>query len=219
MVTMATGTHLFESELATIMTRAVEAESQLSTALAGAAPLATAFDASNPLAMQLRMVARMISARSALGARRQVFFVSLGGFDLHDFLLQQHPILLARVSSAIKSFYDATVELGVANSVTSFTASDFGRTLSSNGDGSDHGWGSHHFVVGGAVNGGRFHGILPATAVNGPDDVGQGRLLPTTSVDQFGAALASWFGVPATDLPLVFPNIGNFDANALSLFA
>ena len=148
-----------------------------------------------------------------------MFFVSLGGFDLHDFLLQQHPGLLARVSSAIKSFHDATVELGVANSVTSFTASDFGRTLSSNGDGSDHGWGSHHFVVGGAVNGGRFHGILPATAVNGPDDVGQGRLLPTTSVDQFGAALASWFGVPATDLPLVFPNIGNFDANALSLFA
>ena len=219
MVTMATGTHVFESELATIMTRAVEAESQLSAALAGAAPLATAFDASNPLAMQLRMVARMISARSALGASRQVFFVSLGGFDLHDFLLQQHPGLLARVSSAVKSFYDATVELGVANSVTSFTASDFGRTLSSNGDGSDHGWGSHHFVVGGAVNGGRFHGILPATAVNGPDDVGQGRLLPTTSVDQFGAALASWFGVPATDLPLVFPNIGNFDANALSLFA
>ena len=83
--------------------------------------------------------------------------------------------------------------------MTSFTASDFGRTLSSNGDGSDHGWGSHHFVVGGAVNGGRFHGVLPATAVNGPDDVGQGRLLPTTSVDQFGAALASWFGVPATD--------------------
>ncbi|HSV82364.1 MAG TPA: DUF1501 domain-containing protein [Ramlibacter sp.] len=219
MVTMATGTHLFESELAAIMTRAVEAESQLSTALAGAAPLATAFDATNPLAMQLKMVARMISARSALGARRQVFFVSLGGFDLHDFLLQQHPGLLARVSSAVKSFYDATVELGVANSVTSFTASDFGRTLSSNGDGSDHGWGSHHFVAGGAVNGGRFHGILPATAVNGPDDVGQGRLLPTTSVDQFGAALASWFGVPATDLPLVFPNIGNFDTNALSLFA
>ncbi|NPC54734.1 DUF1501 domain-containing protein [Caenimonas soli] len=218
-VTMATGTHLFESELATMMTRAFEAESQLSTALAGAAPLTTAFDAANPLAMQLKMVARMISVRSALGARRQVFFVSLGGFDLHDFLPQQHPGLLAKVSSAVKSFHDATVELGVANSVTSFTASDFGRTLSSNGDGSDHGWGSHHIVVGGAVKGGRFHGILPATAVNGPDDVGQGRLLPTTSVDQFGAALATWFGVPATDLPLVFPNIGHFDANALSLFA
>ena len=217
-VTMATGTHLFERELAAIMARAAEAESQLSAALAGATPLTTAFDGSNPLAMQLKMVARMISVRSALGARRQVFFVSLGGFDLHDFLPQQHPGLLARVSNAIKSFYEATVELGVANAVTCFTASDFGRTLSSNGDGSDHGWGSHHIVVGGAVKGGRFHGILPATAVNGPDDVGQGRLLPTTSVDQFGGALATWLGVPASDLPLVFPNIGNFDANALSLF-
>ena len=118
-----------------------------------------------------------------------------------------------------RAFTTPPSSLASRTRVTSFTASDFGRTLSSNGDGSDHGWGSHHFVVGGAVNGGRFHGILPAIAVNGPDDVGQGRLLPTTSVDQFGAALASWFGVPATDLPLVFPNIGNFDANALSLFA
>ncbi|MEO7391716.1 MAG: DUF1501 domain-containing protein, partial [Ramlibacter sp.] len=141
-----------------------------------------------------------------------------GGFDNHDFLPQQHPGLLTQVSNAMKSFHDATVELGVANSVTSFTASDFGRTLSSNGDGSDHGWGSHHMVVGGAVKGGRFHGVLPATSVGGLDDVGQGRLLPTTAVDQFGAALASWFGVPASDLPTVFPNIGHFNSGALSLF-
>jgi uncharacterized protein (DUF1501 family) len=201
------------------MKRATGAEAQLSAALAGAAPIATAFDSTNPLATQLQMVARMIGARTALGAKRQVFFVSLGGFDHHDFLPQQHPGLLAQVSAAIKSFYDATVELGVAASVTSFTASDFGRTLSSNGDGSDHGWGSHHIVAGGAVQGGRFHGTLPATAVNGPDDVGQGRLLPTTAVDQFGAALAGWFGVPASDLPMVFPNIGHFDAKALALFA
>ena len=218
-VTMAARAHLFENELATIMRRAIGAEAQLSAALAGAGPLATAFDDTNPLATQLQMVARMIGVRAALGARRQVFFVSLGGFDNHDFLPQQHPGLLAQVSGAVKSFYDATVELGVADSVTAFTASDFGRTLSSNGDGSDHGWGSHHIVAGGAVKGGRFHGTLPATAVNGPDDVGQGRLLPSTSVDQFGAALAGWFGVPAADLPLVFPNIGRFDANALSLFA
>jgi len=119
------------------------------------------------------------------------------------------------VADAIRSFHDATVELGVADQVTAFTASDFGRTLSSNGDGSDHGWGSHHFVIGGAVKGQRFYGTAPAVAVNGPDDVGQGRLLPSTSVDQFGATLASWFGVSDTDLPLVVPNIGNFSTRKL----
>ena len=210
--------HLIENEWSVVMNRAISAESQLSAALSGAPALATPFDANNPLATQLKMVARMIGARSQLGAARQVFFVSLGGFDNHDFLPQQHPGLLASVDSAIKSFHDATVELGVQGSVTAFTASDFGRTLSSNGDGSDHGWGSHHIVVGGAVNGGRFHGTLPATAVGGPDDVGQGRLLPTTSVDQLGAALAKWFGVSSSQLPTVFPNVVNFDANALLLF-
>ena len=139
-----------------------------------------------------------------------VFFVSLGGFDLHDNLLENHPGLLTQVADAMKAFYDATVELGVASQVTSFSASDFGRTLSSNGDGSDHGWGSHHVVMGGAVKGKAFYGTPPATAVNGPDDVGQGRLLPTTAVDQFGATLATWFGVPDSDLATVVPNIANF---------
>jgi uncharacterized protein (DUF1501 family) len=186
--------------------------------MAGTPALSTPFDAANPLALQLQMVARMIAARSALGAKRQVFFVSLGGFDLHDFLVAQHPGLLAHVGGAIKSFYDATVELGVAQQVTTFTASDFGRTLTSNGDGSDHGWGSHHFVVGGAVQGQRFHGQLPAIAVNGTDDVGQGRLLPTTAVDQLAATLARWMGVSDTNLPLVVPNIGNYSVRDLGLF-
>ena len=106
----------------------------------------------------------------------------------------------------------------MAQQVSTFTASDFGRTLTSNGDGSDHGWGSHHFVVGGGVAGQQFFGTLPTLAVNGPDDVGQGRLLPTTSVDQLGAALATWFGVSATDLPLVFPHVGNFNLGTLPLF-
>ncbi len=217
-ITMAPSTHLFENEVATIMRRAVDAQASLSTALSAVPALQTVF-ATTSLSSQLALVARIIAARGSLGAKRQVFFVSLGGFDNHDFLPQQHPGLLAQVSAAIKSFYDATAELGVANAVTTFTASDFGRTLSSNGDGSDHGWGSHHVVAGGAVRGGRFHGVLPATAVNGSDDVGQGRLLPTTSVDQLGAALAAWFGVPASDLPTVFPNIGRFDQSALGLFA
>ena len=147
-----------------------------------------------------------------------MFFVGLGGFDNHDSLASTHPVLLKTVADAMASFYNATLELGVANAVTSFTASDFGRTLSVNGDGSDHGWGSHHFVMGGAVAGKAFFGQAPAIAVNGPDDVGQGRLLPTTSVDQLAAALAIWFGVSNADLPLVLPNSRNFDLNALKLF-
>jgi len=217
-LTQATSSHLFEAEHTRIMKRAVEAEAQLSSALAAAPTLITGFNAANSLATQLQMVARTISARTALGAKRQVFFVSIGGFDLHDNLVTQHPGLLTSVSEALTSFDAALMELGVAKQVTTFTASDFGRTLSSNGDGSDHGWGSHHFVMGGAVAGGRFYGKLPAMAVNGPDDVGQGRFLPTTSVDQLGATLATWFGVPASDMPLVFPNIGNFNQGTLPIF-
>jgi uncharacterized protein (DUF1501 family) len=210
--------HLMQAEHTRVMARAIDADISLTAALAAAQPLATVFDSTNPLASQLQMVARMIAARAPLGARRQVFFVSLGGFDLHDFLPQQHPGLLAQVAGALKSFYDATVELGVATQVTAFTASDFGRTLTSNGDGSDHGWGSHHFLVGGAVQGGRFHGRLPAVAVNGPDDVGQGRLLPTTAVDQLAATLAKWMGVSDANLALVAPNIGNYSTRDLGLF-
>lgn len=218
-LTQASSVHLMEAEHTRIMKRAVQAETQLSAGLAAAPVLTTSFNSANPLATQLQMVARTIAARTALGTKRQVFFVSLGGFDLHDNLLAQHPGLLTNVSDAISSFYAATVELGVAQQVTTFTASDFGRTLTSNGDGSDHGWGSHHFVVGGGVAGQQFVGTLPALAVNGPDDVGQGRLLPTTSVDQLGATLATWFGVSASDLPLVFPNVGNFNLGTLPLFS
>ena len=217
-LTQAASTHWLEAEHTRVMKRAVEAEVQLSAGLAAVPALTTPFNTANPLATQLQMVAKTIAARGALGTKRQVFFVSMGGFDLHDNLLAQHPGLLTNVSDALSSFYSATVELGVASQVTTFTASDFGRTLTSNGDGSDHGWGSHHFVLGGAVAGQRFYGTLPAMAVNGPDDVGQGRLLPTTSVDQLGATLATWYGVPISELPLVFPNIGNFALGTLPLF-
>lgn len=217
-LTQARSPHWLQDEYTRTMRRAVEAEVQLSAALAASPALHTPFNADNPLAMQLGMVARTLAARRALGVRRQVFLVSLGGFDLHDHLLDRHHDLLGRVSEAISSFHAATVELGVAHQVTTFTASDFGRTLTSNGDGSDHGWGSHQLVVGGAVAGQRCVGQLPAMAVNGPDDVGQGRLLPTTSVDQLGATLAQWFGVSASDMALVFPHIGEFDRHTLPLF-
>ncbi len=205
-----TRAHLFEDEYTRVTRRSIDAEGQVTSALAALPTLATPFTATNSLANQLKMVARLIAARTSLGPSRQVFMVSLGGFDLHDFLPDNHPGLLTNVADAMKSFYDATVELGVADKVTAFTASDFGRTLSSNGDGSDHGWGSHHFVMGGAVNGRRYYGTAPAVAVGGPDDVGQGRLLPSTSVDQYGATLATWLGVSATNLSMVVPNIGNF---------
>ena len=209
--------HWMEAELNRVVRRSVDAQSTLGTALAGVPAFNTVFDTAS-LSSQLLMVAKLIAARQSLGATRQVYFVSLGGFDLHDGLVTQHPLLMAQVNDALASFHAATVELGVANQVTTFTASDFGRTLTSNGDGSDHGWGSHHFVMGGAVKGGRFYGTLPSVSVNGPDDVGQGRLLPTTSVDQLAATLATWMGVPATDLPLVLPQIANYTQRDLGYF-
>jgi uncharacterized protein (DUF1501 family) len=177
----------------------------------------TVFPANNTLASQLKTVAQLIGARNSLGAKRQVFMVSLGGFDLHDYLDTRHAPLLQQLDQALTAFYQATVELGVSNQVTAFTASDFGRTLSVNGDGSDHGWGSHHLVVGGAVQGKSFYGKVPPVSVGNstslPDDqwhVGQGRLLPSTSVDQFAATLAKWFGVTDPELQLLLPNIKNF---------
>jgi uncharacterized protein (DUF1501 family) len=200
-------THLMRSEYTRITNRAIDADATLTASLG---PPDTRFDLANPLQAQLQMVARMIAAREALGAKRQVFFVSLGGFDNHDFLLSQHPGLLTTVGTALATFYEAIAAMGVQNQVTTFSASDFGRTLTSNGDGSDHGWGSHHFVMGGAVSGGRFHGALPAYGLDNDNAVGQGRLLPSTSVDQLAATLALWMGVSSTDLALVAPNIGNW---------
>ncbi|HEY1091218.1 MAG TPA: DUF1501 domain-containing protein [Burkholderiaceae bacterium] len=211
--------HWMEQELNHVVARSVSAQSIVFNALASLPALATPFNSANSLAMQLQMVAKLIAARSPLGAKRQVFFVSLGGFDLHDFLVAQHPGLLSNIDNAMGSFHDALAELGVLNQVTAFTASDFGRTLTINGDGSDHGWGSHHFVMGGAVKGGRFFGSLPEYGIKTADDVGQGRLLPSTSVDQLGATLASWLGISATDLPLVLPQIGNYSLRDIGIFA
>jgi len=159
----------------------------------------------------------MISIAATTGAKRQVFFVSMNGFDTHDGLVTLHPKLMTGLADAMSAFYNATVELGVANNVTSFTASDFGRTLSGNNDGSDHGWGSMHFVMGGAVNGQRYYGTPPIIASNGPDDVGQGRLLPTTSVEQYAATLGKWLGVSDSDLLTILPNLTNYNASSRNL--
>jgi uncharacterized protein (DUF1501 family) len=218
--------HVLENEYNKVSTRALAVESSVTSALrltdaTAGTPLTTVF-ATDSLAQQLKMVARLIKGRSTLGARRQVFLVSQGGFDLHDNLIRDHGPLLAKVSDAMAAFYAATAEMGVANQVTAFTASDFGRTLASNGDGSDHGWGSHHLVVGGAVKGQQFYGTASPVSVADTKDssgiylpqnqwhVGQGRLLPSTSVDQYAATLAKWFGVDPSEMAGVLPKIGNF---------
>jgi len=209
--------HLLENELAVVTKRSMDLEVVVNAAL-NPVNLSTSFDIDgnrNSLADQLKVVARLIGARDVLGARRQVFFVSLGGFDTHDGLNENHPRLLAQVDEAMSAFYQATVELGVSEKVTSFTASDFGRTLASNGDGSDHGWGSHHFVVGGAVNGGQFYGTAPHISLTSDDQVGQGRLLPSTSVDQLAATLASWFGVSSSEINSILPNVNRFASSNL----
>ncbi len=212
-------THTLENEYNRVTTRAIGAEAQIASGLA-ASTVGTVFPTGNSLADQLKLVARLIGARNGLGAKRQVFLVSLGGFDLHDNLITQQPVLMGRVSEAMTAFYNATVELGVANRVTAFTASDFGRTLTSNGDGSDHGWGSHHLMVGGAVKGAAFYGTAPPVSVSSttaPQDqwhVGQGRLLPSTSVDQYAATLASWFGVANSELAGILPNLRRFGTAA-----
>ena len=210
-------THLFENEHATVTRRSLDLQAQVTASLAAAPAIATPFPANNSLADQLRIVLRLISVSQELGAKRQVFFVSLGGFDTHDSVLTTHPVLMTRLAAAMRYFYDASVELGIANRVTAFTGSDFGRTLTSNANGSDHGWGSHHFVMGGAVNGRAFYGNPPAIANNGPDDVGQGRLLPSLAVDQYGSTLANWFGVTAGQMSTVLPNINNYNPSTWNL--
>ena len=209
--------HLLENEYNRVSKRAIDADAVLTGALAAAPALATVFPPTNGLADQLKMVARVLSAAGALGAKRQVFFVSLGGFDNHDAMLTAHPGLLTSVADALAAFQQATNELGLADKVTTFTASDFGRTMTGNNDGSDHGWGSMHVVLGGAVKGKTFYGTAPVVANNGPDDVGQGRLLPTTSVDQLAATLGKWLGVSDSDLLALLPNLVNYNAGARNL--
>lgn len=205
-------TNLFERDVASIHRQSITLNRDLAVALASQPPFATAFPAGNNLAAQLQIVARMIAARSTLGARRQIYFVSTGGYDTHSVQAPNLTGLHTTLSTAMRAFYDATVELGVQNDVTAFTASDFGRTLAVNGDGSDHGWGAHHFVVGGAVNGNRILGDMPPPAFDHAQDSGGGRLIPTTSVEQLAASLAAWFGLTPSEIQTALPNVGSFGA-------
>lgn len=210
--------NLFETAFGGLTSGAISDSALLSSVVTGTSPFASFFTGLNSsLAQQLHMIARLINAQQALGLKRQVFFARIGGWDLHDSQVTAgntatgaHANLLRDVSRSLTAFYNALESIQANNSVTTFTASDFGRTYNTNGDGSDHGWGSHHFILGGAVNGGDIYGRMPDFAINGPDDTGRGRWIPTTSVDEYSATLARWFGVSATDLPIVLPNIGRF---------
>ena len=254
--TTSYSTHPFDADLGAVARRSIDAELVLRSALRvasdpafGTAPAAGNYNpandpklqylnplnntmAANGLAQQFQVVARMIDAgiRGATGATRQVFFVSIGGFDTHDFQNRNQADLMARVSQAMKYFDDTLGNIGARNQVTTFTASDFGRTFLSNGDGTDHGWGGHHFVMGGAVRGGSFFGRFPSMSVKNannnnfdgsPDQLGSGSLLPATSVDQLGATLGRWMGLTETQVAGIFPNLANWDASVrdLGIFA
>jgi len=211
--------NLLVSTAASIFNSAATKLALFNNSLAAAGELTTQFPAPQTndwnLSLQLREVARVIKAHQQIGDSRQLFFVELGGFDTHYNELATQAQLLSYLSRYVNVFWSAVTEMGMQQNVTLFTMSDFGRTLTSNGGGADHGWGNHHLVVGGAVLGGRYYGTMPDLTLGGPDDFGQGRLLPSTSADQYAATLANWFGVSNSNLNSIFTNLANFPVRNL----
>ena len=215
LLTTESGVSLVQAAKDTL-SNSISDASALANALAKSSPLKTVFPTTS-IGAQLQQVAQIIQVQSYLGMSRQIFFCSLGGFDTHAGELETHNTLYPQLSPALAAFYDATQELGMAQNVTTFTESDFSRTFQpTTDDGSDHAWGSHHLVLGGAVQGGQIFGKFPTFQLAGPDDADvRGRWIPTTSIDQYGATLCSWFGIPASALAAVFPNLANFSTSNL----
>jgi uncharacterized protein (DUF1501 family) len=241
----ARNNNVLEREHTAAVARSADAEALLATAMpgAGAGPWGTAglglnqpdpllqyFDPeaglmmANPVAQQLQAVARMVAARGTLGMSRQVFFVGVNGFDTHDTQASRHTRLLAQVAHALTYFDSVTTQMGVSDRVTSFTASDFGRSLASNGDGSDHGWGGHQLVMGGAVRGGDVYGRLPVYGVadgkggfNSDDQLAGGALLPSVGVESYAATLGKWFGLSDSELMTVLPGLAAWSPSQRNL--
>jgi uncharacterized protein (DUF1501 family) len=216
--------NLFTKEYQAVVNRSIEAQHTLSSAMAPAGDGGVANPPQyldpvsnklmdNPLAGSLQTVARIIAGRAMLGVTRQIFYVQLGSFDTHNDQAQVHSQLLTQLGAAFEYFDSLMVGMGLSNQVTAFTISDFGRTLTCNSNGTDHGWGSHHFVLGGAVKGQDMYGEFPVVGVNQTNDVGEGRLIPTTAVEQYAGTLASWFGLSDGQIREVFPNFANFGSN------
>jgi uncharacterized protein (DUF1501 family) len=218
---------LFQQDYGTVVARSISAQQSLNAALKAAVPAPAPPQfldpvsnklAANPLALSLQTVANLIAVNQSLGMKRQIFYVGLGGFDTHADENSAHPRLMAGLDAALDYFYQALGNLNGADltsQVTTFTMSDFSRTYTSNGSGTDHGWGGHHLVLGGAVNGGDLYGQFPTVGVDlgtfaNPDALHSGIFVPTTSVDRYAATLGAWFGVGASDLKVIFPNLGNF---------
>jgi len=216
--------NLFAKEYGVVVNRSIDAQAKLASAMLpagkGGIPNPQQFLdpqtkklIDNPLAYSLQTVARIIGGSASLGVTRQIFYVQLGSFDTHNNQAIQHAQLLTQLGEALEYFDGVMVANGMGNQVTTFTASDFGRTLTSNSNGTDHGWGSHHFVVGGAVQGQDMYGQYPVVGADQANDVGAGRLIPTTSVDQYAGTLARWFGLSDSQVREVFPNFGNFGSS------
>lgn len=217
-------TNLFAKEYGVVINRSIAAQATLASSMLTAGgdgvpnppqyldPVNNTL-VNNPLATSLQTVARIIGGRSGLGVSRQIFFVSLGGFDTHDNQAPQIARLLTQLGQGLEYFDGLMTSMGLSEQVTTFTASDFGRTLTANSDGTDHGWGSHHFVVGGAVSGQDMYGAYPVIGSNQANDTGAGRLIPTIAVEQYAGTLARWFGLSDSQVREVFPNFGNFGAS------
>lgn len=201
--------NVFRREFSNRLRNAIDAQAVFVEALQSSPTLTTPFSA-GPFSQSLRQIARVIGARDILGATRQTFFVTVGGWDHHDEVLDNQSNMLPAISRGLQEFRAALGELNVFDEVTTFTTSDFGRTLTSNGKGSDHGWGGHHIVMGGSVNGGNIYGDYPILSPSSPLDVGRGVYAPTTSVDEYFAELATWFGVSGSELDQVLPNVRSF---------
>lgn len=213
LISLSSGVSLVTADNA-ITNNAYNYSATLTNATKSLTALKTVFPA-NGFGAQLQQIAQIIQARAAFGVKRQIFFAGVGNFDTHSSQLTLQATLLQQLSAALGAFYQATQELGIANQVTTFTMSDFARTFQPNSNtGTDHAWGSHHFVLGGAVKGGKMYGTFPTLALAGPDDSGaNGRWVPSTASVQYASTLAQWFGLPTSQLATVFPNIVNFSSN------